>query len=170
VSAVDGGIEQPGVNPSINAIALSPDGSTLYFAAGTRLYSIPSTGANGAGDVKYVGFTEWLERAIPTALAADDANLYFSSYDNGTIQITSLSTMCNTDAAANYLCPVRLAQDQAGLDLDTLVLRGNGICWANRENVLEGDVPSQEGNRSRAPSPSTARTSTGRRPAATSVT
>jgi hypothetical protein len=46
VSDADSGlsIEIPGQNPPINAIALSPDGSTLYFAAGTRFYSIPSVG------------------------------------------------------------------------------------------------------------------------------
>jgi hypothetical protein len=137
VSAIDGGtIEIPGQNPAINAIALSPDGSTLYFAAGTRFYSIPTS---GTGPVTYVGYTEGPEHGEATALVADDTYLYYQTYGSKNVEILSLASMCDADAAANELCPVRAANSR-NLVFDTIVEGVNSLYWGDGSRVFEGSV------------------------------
>jgi hypothetical protein len=130
-------IEMPGQSPPILAIALSPDGGTLYFAAGTRLYSIPS---NGGGSVTYVGYTEGPEHAEPTAIAADDSYLYCLGNVAGNVEILSLGMMCDPDAAANELCPVRISESQADLVYDSIFIRGDSLYWGDGPSVRMGSV------------------------------
>jgi hypothetical protein len=139
VSAMDASfsLETPGQPPPINAIALSPDGNTLYFAAGTRFYSIPSA---GAGAVTYVGFTNGPEQGEATALAADNNYLYDLANFTGDVEILSLTQMCDSDAAVNHACPNRIAEGQPALDYDTLEVKGNFVYWGNQSLVIGGDV------------------------------
>jgi hypothetical protein len=139
VSATDAAyaLETPGQNPPILAIALSPDGSTLYFAAGTRFYSIPSS---GAGAVTYVGYAEGPEHGEATALAADDTRLYYPANLSGNIEILSLGMMCDPDAAANELCPLRVAESQGALVYDKIEVRGGALYWGNLTSVVEGNI------------------------------
>jgi hypothetical protein len=138
VSATDaqGAIETPGQSPAINAIALSPDASTLYFAAGTRFYSIPTT---GTGPVTYVGYTEGPEHGEATALVADDTYLYYLTDGSANVEILSFASMCDADAAANEMCPVRAANSRT-LVYDTIVARVNSLYWGDDSRVFEGSV------------------------------
>jgi hypothetical protein len=139
VSATDAmdPIEALGQNPPINAIALSPDASTLYFAAGTRFYSIPSS---GAGTVTYVGYAEGPEHGEATALFADNANLYYPSNLSGNIEIFPFAHMCDPDAAINEMCPYRIAESQGSLVYDTITAKGGFVYWGNGSSVHVGDV------------------------------
>jgi len=130
-------IETPGQSPPINAIALSPDGSTLYFAAGTRFYSIPST---GGGPVTYVGYTEGPEHAEATALAAGDSYLYDLTNLAGSVELQNLAMMCDPDAAINGACPIRTAYGQPELVYDTLVLRGDFLYSGANNSVRQSNV------------------------------
>jgi hypothetical protein len=132
-------LELPGIAPPIDAIALSPDGSTLYFAAGTRFYSIPSTGARAPGDVRYLGYTEGPEHGSPTALAADSRYLYDLTTDS-TIEILDPSQGCDADAAAHEECPVRISQDQVDSVPDTLEVSGDFVWWVRASSVQQGSV------------------------------
>lgn len=140
VSATDAAfpIEIPGENPPILTMALSPDGNTIYFAAGSRFYSIPSTGAVGAPT--YVGYAEGPEHGEATALTADNTYLYYPSNLAGNVEILNFGMMCDPDAAANELCPVRIAESQGSLVYDTITIRGDGLYWGNGSNVVVGSV------------------------------
>lgn len=134
-----GSIETPGQNPPILAIALSPDGSTLYFAAGTRFYSIPS---DGGGSVTYVGYTEGPEHGEPAAIAVDDSYLYSVTPLSGNVEILSLGMMCDPDAAAHEECPVRIAESQGDLVYDSIFIRGDSLYWGDDFSVRVGSVNS----------------------------
>jgi hypothetical protein len=140
VSDVDAAfpIETPGVNPPILAIALSPDFSTIYFAAGTRFYSIPATGAVGAPT--YVGYAEGPEHGQATALAADSTYLYYPTDLSGNVEILTLGMMCDPDAAANEMCPARISESQGNLVYDTITIKGTSLYWGNDQTVRRGDV------------------------------
>lgn len=145
VSASDASdsIEIPGQDPPINAIALSPDGNTLYFAAGTRFYSIPSA---GGGAVTYVGFTNGPEQGEATALAADASYLYYPSHVSGNIEALSIMQMCDGDAAIYEACPARLAQGGNGEGVHgTIEVQGNFVYWGYESSVHESEVPSATG-------------------------
>jgi|HubBroStandDraft_1064217.scaffolds.fasta_scaffold00763_3 hypothetical protein len=140
VSATDAGypLEQPGQNPPISTMALSPDGNTIYFAAGTRFYSIPSIG----GTVTYVTYAEGPEHGEATALAADTMYLYYPANVSGNVEINSITTMCDPTAAANETCPVRIAESQGDLVYDTIVIRGDSLYWGNGQSIRVGSVQS----------------------------
>jgi hypothetical protein len=148
VSAIDAAfaLETPGQSPAILTIALSPDGNTVYFAAGTRFYSIPST---GAGTVTYVGYTQGPEHGLATTLAADDSYLYYPSNVAGNIEILKLGSFCDLDASpwtmalgsdGQPICPVRAAESQGGLVYDNIQARGGFLYWGNETSVRKGDV------------------------------
>jgi hypothetical protein len=148
VSAVDAAfpLETPGQNPAILTIALSPDGNTLYFAAGTRFYSIPSA---GAGTVTYVGYTQGPEHGLATTLTADDNYLYYPTNYAGNIEILKLGSLCDLDASPwtmalgsdeQPICPVRISESQGGLVYDNIQLRGGSLYWGNDTSVWKGDV------------------------------
>lgn len=145
VSALDAAfpIEIPGQNPPILTMALSPDGNTIYFAAGARFYSIPSSGAVGTpdgGGTTYVGYAEGPEHGEATALTADSTYLYYPSNLAGNVEILNFSVMCDPVAAGNELCPVRIAESQGNLVYDTIFTRGDGLFWGNGSNVVVGSV------------------------------
>jgi hypothetical protein len=138
VSATDASfpLEAPGQPPPINAIALSPDGNTLYFAAGTRFYSIPST---GAGAVTYVGFSEGPEDGLPTALVADSTYLYSVNNFDGTAEAQSLTQMCDPAAAARGACPVLIVEESVRV-WDTIVLDADFLYTGADSNVWKSSV------------------------------
>jgi hypothetical protein len=131
------GLETAGQNPPILTMTLSPDGNTLYFAAGTRFYSIPST---GAGTVTYVTYAEGPEHGEATALAADTMYLYYPANESGNVEINSITTMCDPTAAANEMCPVRIAESQGDLVYDTVLIRGDSLYWGNGQSIRVGSV------------------------------
>ena len=139
VSATDASdsLEAPGQSPPINAIALSPDGNTLYFAAGTRFYSIPST---GAGAVTYVGYTEGPEHGEATALAADQNYLYYPTNFSGNVEVLPIAQRCDPDAAAHEMCPYRVGEGQGELDYDTIQVKGSLLIWGDNTSVRQGNV------------------------------
>ncbi len=139
--SIDGGapLEQAGVNPPLLSMALSPDGNTLYFAAGTRFYSIPSTGATNAGPT-YVTYAEGPEHGEATALAADTKYLYYPANESGNVEINSITTMCDPVAAGNEMCPVRIAESQGDLVYDNILIRGDLLYWGNGQSVRVGSV------------------------------
>ncbi len=128
--------EVEGSPPPILSIALSPDAQTLYFGAGSRVYSIPSTGAQTAADVTYVGFASPLgspgtEAGWASALAADSRYAYVKSgwWDDSTLEFLSSPDMCPADAGA---CPKIIAYSIGYMAVpDTLVLHGNALYWNN---------------------------------------
>ena len=124
-------LEKPGVRPPINALALSPDGGTLYFAAGTRYYAIPSSGATSSGDVRYVGFTRGPEGGEPMTIVADDRYIYSQPYSSGHVEMVDTLVPCDSDAAANDNCPLWLSGCEPSALLDTLVVSGNRLFWGN---------------------------------------
>ena len=135
--SVANGLEAPGVNPPIAALALSPDGSTLYFAAGTRFYSIPST---GAGAPTYVGYANGPEHGEATALAADNTYLSYPTIVSGDTEILTLGAMCDPDAAVQQLCPSPIAMSQGGLVVDTIVNKGVSLYWGNGSSIRKVNV------------------------------
>jgi hypothetical protein len=135
-------IETPGEKPPISAIALSPDGRTLYFGAGTRLYKIPSAGAVTAADVQLVGFTS-NERGFATALAADDHRLFFPSTVDTWVELYDLTKTCDptsTSTSGSYGCAdVIFGSDPIPL-LDTVTVTGHFLTWAKETNVWRADL------------------------------
>jgi hypothetical protein len=149
VSATDAAfpLEQPGQNPPLLSMAFSPDFSTIYFAAGTRFYSIPAAGATAAP--KFVAFTQGPEHGIATAVAADATYLYYPAASSGNVEINKLGALCSEDAGpwssmvgtdGEPVCPARIARSQGSLTYDTVVIRGNNLYWGNGSNVRQGDV------------------------------
>lgn len=136
---VDAGLllETPGQSPPILTMTLSPDGNTIYFAAGTRFYSIPSAG--GAAPV-YVTYAEGPEHGEATALAADTGYLYYPANESGNVEINSITTMCDPVAAGNEMCPVRIAESQGSLVYDTVLIRGSLLYWGNGQSIRVGNV------------------------------
>ncbi len=148
VSAVDAAfsLEAPGQSPAILTMALSPDGNTLYFAAGTRFYSIPST---GAGTVTYVGYTQGPEHGLATTLTADDNYLYYPTAFAANVEILKLGSLCDLDASpwtmavggdGQPICPVRIAESQGALVYDNIQARGGFLYWGNYTSVRMGNV------------------------------
>jgi hypothetical protein len=132
-----GGSEISGQPPPIQAMALSPDGSTLYFAAGTRFYS---TQSSGGGPVTYVGYSRGPEVSWPTVLLADATYLYsVGGIANDDVEMLKIGSLCNDDSGpwsmgvdltGASLCPFALAVNQAAR-LDTLVIQNGYIYWAD---------------------------------------
>jgi hypothetical protein len=130
---------------SINALVPSLDGNTLYFAAGTRIYKIPSAGDAGSSGPTMMGFTLGPELGVPTTLAVDDSSIYYVANTN--IELMPLSSTCSggvcsactPDAAAAWLCPGRIADGLAFAQGGggTLAVRGGSIYWDSETSVEE---------------------------------
>lgn len=165
VSATDAAfsVETLGQNPPINAIALSPDGNTLYFAVGTRFYSIPSS---GAGAVTYVGFTNGNgpEFGEATALVADNTYLYYPlNQGDGDVEILNHTQMCDLDAAANLACPVRVCYCHYPV-LDTIEVKGDALYFGKVSGVSVASISgvlANEANGDDFPGPTYATSVTG---------
>lgn len=143
----------PALAPSpapLSALALSPDARTLYFAAGTRLYKMPSAGAASAADVVLAGFTSGPERGFATALAADDRNLYFPSTVDTWVEIYDLSGACDAQTASGYTCPSLVFGSHPIPLLDTIGVKDGFLTWAKENNVWRADLktadPTVEGH------------------------
>jgi hypothetical protein len=122
----------------IHGIAVSPDGNTLYFSAGTDVYKVPK----GGGAVVGVGYSEGPRHGIPSALAVDTKYVYYPTNVNGNVEVMSLTSMCDVAAAtsAEPTCPLRQARSQSPLLLDAIYVRGDKLSWANGAAVRVGSV------------------------------
>jgi hypothetical protein len=144
--------EMPGKKPPLSAIALSPDGATLYFGAGTRLYKMPAAGATTAGDVQLVGFTSGPERGFATALAADERRLFFPTSVDTWVEIFDLTKTCDPAApvGGTYACPAIVFGSHPIPLLDTVVVQDGFLYWAKENNVWRADLstadPSLDGH------------------------
>jgi hypothetical protein len=58
----------------------------------------------------------------------------------GNVEIVPLGMMCDPDAAANEVCPVRIAEGQGDLVWDSLFIRGDSLYWGNGQSVRVGSV------------------------------
>ncbi|MDB4980898.1 MAG: putative serine/threonine-protein kinase pknH [Myxococcales bacterium] len=143
-------IETAGQKPPISALTLSPDGATLYFGAGSRLYSIPSAGATTAADVKMVGFTIGPEHGFATALATDGKRLFFPSSDNRGINMFDLTKPCDPSTSVQYSCPSFVYGSFPIPLLDTITVSGGVLSWSKENNVWRADLstadPSMNGH------------------------
>jgi Stigma-specific protein, Stig1/WD40-like Beta Propeller Repeat len=143
-------IETAGQKPPISAITLSPDGKTLYFGAGSRLYSMPSAGATTAADVALVGFTIGPEHGFATALATDGKRLFFPSSDNRGINMFDLTKPCDPSMSVQYSCPSFVYGSFPIPLLDTITVHDGGLTWAKENNVWRADLstadPSMDGH------------------------
>jgi len=125
---------------SINAIAASVDGTTIYFAAGTRIYEIPSAG--GAAPT-LVGLTLGPELGIATALAVDANYIYYVT--DSDVEVMSLRSpcvgdfcsACLPDAAATSVCAGKVADGLEATGSGTLIVKGGSIYWDNETSVHE---------------------------------
>jgi hypothetical protein len=142
-------LEDPAGKPPISALALSPDGQTLYFGAGTRVYAIPAAGAATDGDVKVIAATAGPERGFVTALATDGKRLFFPSGDAKGIYMFDQTGPCAApgaagggapDAAAGYECPSFVFGTFPIPLLDTVTIAGGYFAWAKENNVWRADL------------------------------
>jgi hypothetical protein len=124
-------------NKGIHGIAMSPDGSTLYFSAGTDVYKVPKAG----GAVVNVGYSEGPRHGIPNALAVDGKYVYYPTALNGNIELMSINTICDLAAATllDPTCPFRQARSQQVV-FDTIYVKGDNIYWAVDQVVRVGSV------------------------------
>jgi hypothetical protein len=134
------GIQSPDRKPFIEALALSPDGKVLYFGAGTRIYAIPSTGAASGADVTQVGFTFGPEKDVVTTLVADDHRLFYPTQLDGWVEQYDLAKPCDAAAATAGTCPERMYGSHARPLLDTLIIRGTDLFWAEFAAVHRADL------------------------------
>jgi hypothetical protein len=140
----------------LSALTLSPDGKTLYFGAGTRLYQMPSGGAKTAADVQQVGFTSGPEHGFATALAADDHRLFFPASVDTWVEIFDLSQKCDLAAPAGpvgpggYGCPSIVFGSHPIPLMDTVLVKDGFFYWAKENNVWRADLstadPSLDGH------------------------
>jgi hypothetical protein len=149
----DGGpqLETPGEKPPISALALSGSGRALLFAAGTRIYSMPSTGAFAATDVKLVGVTSGPEKGFATALATDDRRLFFPTGDGTGVHMFDESGACDPSSSPNggglgaaamssYVCPSFVFGSFPIPLLDTVTISHGFLTWAKENNVWRADL------------------------------
>jgi hypothetical protein len=87
-----------------------------------------------------VGYAEGPEHGLATALAADSNYLYYPAAQSGNIEILPIGQMCDPDAAANEMCPYRIAESQGGLTYDTITAKGGFVYWGNDSTVHKGNV------------------------------
>jgi hypothetical protein len=122
------------MNEGIHGIALSDDGATVYFTAGTELYKVPKAG----GAVVNVGYSEGPRHGIPKALAVNTQFAFYPTDLTANVEMAPLTAMCDPAAAAlpEPTCPLRLARSQGGLLLDTIYVRGDNVYWANDDKVI----------------------------------
>jgi hypothetical protein len=125
-------------NKGIHGLALSPDGNTLYFSAGTDVYKV----AKGGGTITNVGYSEGPRHGVPGALAVDDKYVYYPTGVNGNVEIMPIAAMCDMAAATaqDPTCPLRQARSQTPLVLDTIFLKGDKLYWAQGQAVRVGSV------------------------------
>jgi hypothetical protein len=140
-STVAGGNTSDAGTGTIHAIALSADGGTLYYSRDTCIYRIATTGAtptkacvpiDDAGTAcptvagsTCVGSSEWGSNGIPSALAVDAKNAYYTTDQSGNVEIMSLATGLE----------FKVAQSQGSLLLDTIHVDAGHLYWANDNGV-----------------------------------
>jgi hypothetical protein len=130
----------------LTALSLSPDGKTLYFGAGTRLYKMPSAGAKAAADVQLVGFTSGPEHGFATSLAADDHRLFFPASVDTWVEIFDMTQKCDLAAPAGpvgpggYSCPSIVFGSHPIPLMDTVIVQDGFFYWAKENNVWRADL------------------------------
>ncbi|HVZ72271.1 MAG TPA: hypothetical protein VHJ20_07840 [Polyangia bacterium] len=143
-------LEDPNERPPLSAMTLSPDGATLFFAAGSRIYRIPATVTAPPHGVELVGFTAGPETGFATALATDGDRLFFPSSDGTGIEMFDLTTPCTpmtgppaTGAggrASSYTCPSFVFGSFPIALLDTITISNGFVTWAKENNVWRADL------------------------------
>ncbi len=87
----------------INAMALSPDGATLYFSDGGNIFMMPSAGMATAGDLKSLGYHYDVPvpfEVLPTAMATDGRYLAFMESGSYQVGVVDTSTACADASSA----------------------------------------------------------------------
>jgi len=125
---------------TIHAIAVSADGSTLYYSRDTciigsrrpgprrpvlRPHRRPPAPPAHRGRSACVGSSEWGSNGIPSALAVDTKSAYYTTDQSGNVEIMSLATGLE----------FKVAQSQGGLLLDTIHVDSGHLYWANDNGV-----------------------------------
>jgi hypothetical protein len=150
------------IQGGIQGLALSPDGSTVYFSKDTAINSVPTAG----GTVTNVGNED--HGGIPGALALSGARLSYPTGLNGdvdimTIQAGKVASCGINDPQTGELDPVkqincmRVARSQGSLVLTTMVSNANKAYWADGSSVKANlTLPgSPQSNENLAQSPGT---------------
>ena len=118
---------------AIGGFTLSPDGMTVYFAAGVKVNKTP---AAGGGAVTEIGHED---SGMPQALAlsADEKYIGFPADVNGDVDVMKIvegtPAVCASDdstTAVNMNCG-RLGRSQGDLILDTIFIVADVAYWAN---------------------------------------
>jgi hypothetical protein len=127
----DGGLGP--TTEGIHGIALSDDGMTVYFTAGTDFYKVPKAG----GAAVNVGYSEGPRHGIPKAIAVNTQYAFYPTDLTGNVEMAPITAMCSAALAAppEPLCPLRLARSQGGLLNDAIFVRGDNVYWANDDRV-----------------------------------
>jgi hypothetical protein len=126
---------------TIHAIAVSADGSTIYYAHDACIYMVSTTDAtattacaprgNGNPCATISGSAcvgSSIESAgIPSALAVDAMNVYYPSAQSGNVEFLSLATGLQ----------FKVAQSQGSLLVDTIYVDGGHLYWVNGEEILD---------------------------------
>jgi len=86
-----------------------------------------------------VGYTEGPEHGEATALGADDKSLYYPTNLSRNVEIVTLGTMCDVDAAANEMCPARVVFSRAFV-FDAIFARGDMLYWGEDSRVVQGSI------------------------------
>jgi hypothetical protein len=130
------GASGPGV---IRGLAASPDGASLYYAQDTCIYTVSTSGpsttkacAPPASACETIAGSTCLGSSIdpnglPSALAVDANNLYYTADSSANIESMSLASGL----------PIKVAQSQGSLLLDTIFVKGGHIYWVNGGAILD---------------------------------
>jgi len=121
----------------ILGLAVSADGSTVYYSAGSKIRKVPAAG--GAP----VDVGQETQGGIPAALAVEgDAIAYPTEVDGDVDVVTSApGTVANcgqTDPFGELVNQVdceRVARSQGGLLMTTVLFRDGSVFWVNDNNV-----------------------------------
>lgn len=125
--------------PLIGAIALSPDGNLLTFAAGGSLFSIPSAGAASSADVTRLGPTLG-QLSMATALVTDGRRFVFPSpFDDDWVDIYDLDAPCDATPSPWLRCPGWLSASHVDALMDTIVIRDGWLYWSNGSDLRRAE-------------------------------
>jgi len=113
---------------AINAMALSPDGTTLYFSHGSNLFAMPSGGITALGDLKWLGTTGDGYALPPTATAMATDGRYLAFMKVGAYEVGLIDTATACADASSTACTLGLFGGRYEL-LDTIQAFGVGTFY-----------------------------------------
>jgi hypothetical protein len=124
----------------IRAVALSPDGGTLYFAEGSSFFAIPSAGASTAAEIRPLG-TVRLANDAATVLVADERHLFYPTGGDGWVEGIDFTQVCTKNAdgqPTSFGCANWIGGSHAHPLMDTLQVLGSDLYWANGPSMCVG--------------------------------